>query len=52
MGVQVPHIVVVSPDKTILEGISTKSDNGGPWVMWGGTPYAHIMIPVPKYSQE
>jgi hypothetical protein len=48
MDHQVPHIVVVSPDKSILEGLPTKMNNGGPWVMWGGTPYAHIMIPVPK----
>jgi hypothetical protein len=20
--------------------------NGGPWVMWPGTPYAHLMIPI------
>lgn len=52
MEMQVPHIVVVSPDKAILEGLPTKSDNGGPWVMWSGTPYVHIMIPVPKYIQE
>jgi hypothetical protein len=52
MDHQVPHIVVVSPDKAILEGLPTKMDNGGPWVMWSGTPYVHIMIPVPKYIQE
>ena len=21
-------------------------DNGGPYVMWKGTPYAHLMVPV------
>lgn len=52
MEVQVPHIVVVSPDKTILKGLPTNFDNGGPWVMWSGTPYVHIMIPVPEYIQE
>jgi hypothetical protein len=52
MEMQVPHIVVVSPDKTILKGLPTKFDNGGPWVMWSGTPYVHIMIPVPEYLQE
>jgi hypothetical protein len=20
--------------------------NGGPWIMWPDTPYAHIMIPL------
>jgi len=52
MEMQVPHIVVVSPDKSILKGLPTKMNNGGPWVMWSGTPYVHIMIPVPKYIQE
>ena len=52
MEPQVPHIVFVTPDKTILKGLPTKMDNGGPWVMWSGTPYVHIMIPVPKYIQE
>ena len=27
-------------------GLSTDPKNGGPWVMWKGTPYAHIMAPV------
>ena len=27
-------------------GLSTDPHNGGPYVMWKGTPYAHIMIPV------
>ncbi|WJJ96570.1 hypothetical protein [Algibacter luteus] len=49
---QVPHIVVVSPDKSILDSLPTKMDNGGPWVMWKNTPYAHIMIPVPKNTLE
>ena len=48
MKVQVPHIVLISPDKAILEGLPINSNNGGPWVMWSGTPYAHIMIPVPR----
>ena len=52
MEMQVPHIVVVSPDTTIFKGLPTKMDNGGPWIMWSGTPYVHIMIPVPKYIPE
>lgn len=44
-----PHIMVVVSDHDVLEGLSTDPDNGGPWVMWKGTPYAHIMIPtVPR----
>ena len=44
-----PHIMVAVSDLTMLEGISTDPNNGGPFVMWKGTPYAHIMIPtVPR----
>ena len=42
----VPHIMVAISDPAMLEGISTDPDNGGPWVMWKGTPYAHVMIPT------
>lgn len=45
----VPHIMVAVSDRRLLEGLSTDPSNGGPWVMWKGTPYAHIMIPtVPR----
>ena len=30
----------------MLGSYSTDPKNGGPWVMWKGTPYAHIMVPV------
>jgi hypothetical protein len=41
-----PHLMLVVPDAGALQGLPTSRDNGGPWVMWTGTPYAHIMIPV------
>ncbi len=41
-----PHLMIVVPDAEMLEGISTDHLNGGPWIMWPGTPYAHIMIPL------
>ena len=40
------HIMMLVPDPSLLEGVSTDHRNGGPWVMWPGTPYAHLMIPV------
>lgn len=44
-----PHIMIVMPDAAALEGLSTDPENGGPFVMWKGTPYAHIMVPtVPR----
>ena len=44
--VEGPHLMVIVPDPAALEGISTDPKNGGPYVMWKGTPYAHIMVPA------
>ncbi len=41
-----PHLMILVPDPTMLDGIPTDPRNGGPWVMWKGTPYAHIMVPI------
>lgn len=46
----VPHIMMIVPDPKVLEGVPTDPKNGGPWVMWRGTPYVHVMIPVSKKS--
>ncbi|WP_206485669.1 hypothetical protein [Thalassotalea sp. G2M2-11] len=40
-----PHLMVIVP-KELLNGIPTDPSVGGPYIMWGGTPYAHIMIPI------
>jgi len=40
------HLMVIVPDKSLLAGMTTDHLNGGPWVMWANTPYAHIMIPI------
>jgi hypothetical protein len=41
-----PHIMVLYPDPKLLETYPTDPKTGGPWVMWKGTPYAHLMVPV------
>jgi len=41
-----PHVMMLVPDMAMLASISTDHLNGGPWVMWPDTPYAHIMIPL------
>ena len=46
-----PHIMIVMPDMN-YEGVSTDPHNGGPYVMWAGTPYAHIMVPIESHMQE
>ena len=40
------HMMIVVPDKNLLKNMSTDHRNGGPWVMWPDTPYAHIMVPI------
>ncbi|MDT8341755.1 MAG: hypothetical protein RQ751_09610 [Longimicrobiales bacterium] len=41
-----PHLMIVVPDLAMLEGYPTEHSVGGPYVMWAGTPYAHLMVPV------
>ena len=40
-----PHMMIIVP-KEMLKGITDDPSTGGPYVMWGDTPYAHIMVPV------
>jgi len=41
-----PHLMVIVPDPAQLDALPTDPQNGGPWVMWKGTKYAHIMMPT------
>jgi len=41
-----PHTMILVPDLKSLDGMSSDPANGGPYVMFPGTPYAHIMAPV------
>jgi hypothetical protein len=41
-----PHIMVAAPNVATLASIQGTPSGGTPWVMWKGTPYAHIMVPV------
>lgn len=40
-----PHLMIIVP-KEMLKGLPTDPAYGGPYVMWGDTPYAHIMLPI------
>jgi hypothetical protein len=40
-----PHLMIVVPDRAMLEGIST-DPNDPVYVMWKDTPYAHIMVKI------
>jgi hypothetical protein len=45
-GFDGPHIMIVVPDPSILDGMPVTRESGGPYVMYSGTEYAHIMVPV------
>lgn len=40
-----PHLMIIVP-KVMLKGLPESPSEGGPYVMWGDTPYAHIMVPI------
>ena len=44
-----PHIMIVG-SKDVLAGhpSGAKPDTAVPYVMWAGTPYAHLMVPIAK----
>jgi hypothetical protein len=52
VGEGTPHVMLVFPDAHQLAGFSTDSKSGGPYVMWRGTPYAHVMIPTLPPSKQ
>jgi hypothetical protein len=41
-----PHMMIIVPDPALLAGIPTDPSGGGPYVMWRGTPFVHVMIPL------
>lgn len=41
-----PHVMVLLPDARLMEQLPTDPKGGGPFVMWKGTPYAHVMVPA------
>lgn len=41
-----PHLMVFPTGKLDQNVYGTDDKSGKPWVMWAGTPYEHLMIPV------
>jgi len=41
-----PHLMLLLPDSKALDAYPSDPKTGGPWVMWKGTKYAHVMVPV------
>jgi hypothetical protein len=46
-----PSLMIVTPDATVLEALPGEP-GPGPWIMWKGTPYAHVMVPVAPAPRE
>lgn len=44
--VEPPHLMYFPVNAKELENWTDDQKTGGPWVMWKGTPYAHLMIPA------
>ncbi|MBU2360266.1 MAG: hypothetical protein KKB02_15285 [Alphaproteobacteria bacterium] len=44
--VEGPHMMIIAPDPATFAGLPTTIQTDGPYVMWSGTPYAHLMVPV------
>jgi hypothetical protein len=42
-----PHIMVFSPQKLDRKVYGTSPSSGLPYVRWAGTPYEHLVVPVP-----
>jgi hypothetical protein len=41
-----PHLMMLFPNMDMLAGLPRDPFIGGPYVMWGETPLAHVMVPV------
>jgi hypothetical protein len=41
-----PHTMILLPDTKQLDSYSATPSMSSPYVMWKGTPYAHLMVPV------
>ena len=47
-----PHIMLLPTDVSQLNAYPTDWTKGGPWVMWKGTPYVHIMVPMTSMAKS
>jgi hypothetical protein len=41
-----PHTMILPAGNLDENVYGTDPKKGGPWIMWSGTPYEHLMIPV------
>src|SRR5262245_7210076 len=41
-----PHVMVIASDPALSDAFPGQHTANGPYVMYKGTPYAHLMVPV------
>ena len=44
-----PHIMLMPKDPSSLKGLTSDFNSGGPYIMFEGTGYDHVMIPLEAY---
>ena len=44
-----PHLMLMPKDPSSLEGLTSDFNSGGPYIMFEGTGYDHVMIPLEGY---
>jgi len=47
-----PHVMILLPGEIDQTLYSTDHTAGEPYIMWAGTPYEHIMMPVADHAHE
>ncbi len=47
-----PHLMLLMPDPKALDAYPTDPKTGGPWVMWKGSKFAHVMVPVAAMPKQ
>jgi hypothetical protein len=45
-----PSLMIFLPDLSVFEKMSTDYQSGEPYVMFPGTPYAHLMVPLGSHA--
>ncbi len=41
-----PHLMILTPNLADVENMPRDPEAGVPWVMWEGTPFVHVMVPM------
>lgn len=44
------HVMVIMPGDIDQSVFTTDPLSGEPWIMWAGTPYEHVMMPVDPHA--